>query len=146
MTRAYYRAAAVALLVYDITSRETFEAISQWLEECRANGNPEMVLLLVGNKTDLIAERTVTYEEGENFAVKNGMVFLETSAKTNFKIDDVFLKSAQIVADKINKKVIDPTNEAFGIKVGSALSLNEPEGLRLSQKKKDKKKCCELSN
>jgi len=135
----------VALLVYDITSRSTFDAIGSWLEECRANGNPEMVLVLVGNKTDLIAERMVTFEEGERLAVNNGMMFIETSAKTNFKIDDVFLKSAKIVAGKITKKIIDPENETFGIKMGSMLSLNEAEKSRVEPKRKEKQKCCEIS-
>lgn len=53
ITRSYYRSAAGALLVYDITSLESFENISKWIEEARINGNPEMILCLVANKSDL---------------------------------------------------------------------------------------------
>lgn len=55
ITRSYYRGAAGALLVYDITRRETFNHLSRWLEEARANGNPDMVIMLIGNKADMDA-------------------------------------------------------------------------------------------
>merc|ERR1712063_189343 len=82
ITRSYYRGAAGALLVYDITRRDTFNHVSRWLEEARSNGNPNMVVLLVGNKSDLDARRQVQRSEGEQFAEKHGLIFLETSAKT----------------------------------------------------------------
>lgn len=55
ITRSYYRGAAGALLVYDITRRETFNHLSRWLEEARQNGNPDMVIMLIGNKADMEA-------------------------------------------------------------------------------------------
>ena len=115
ITRSYYRAAAVALLVYDITSRDSFESIGSWLEECKVNGNPEMTLVLVGNKTDLEESREVTYEEGEHYAKEHGMQFFETSAKTAEKVPDIFSRSANKVNDKISNNVIDPKNEMYGV-------------------------------
>ena len=57
ITKTYYRSAAVAIVVYDITSKDSFEAISEWVNECRMNGNSTLTLVLVGNKTDLVSER-----------------------------------------------------------------------------------------
>lgn len=64
ITRSYYRSAAGAIIVYDITKRESFDSISRWLEEAKANGNPKLTFTLVGNKSDLETERQVSFEEG----------------------------------------------------------------------------------
>lgn len=56
ITRSYYRSAAGAIIVYDITKRDTFDNISRWLEEAKQNGNPKLTFTLVGNKSDLEGE------------------------------------------------------------------------------------------
>lgn len=56
ITRGYYRSAAAAVLVYDITNRESFENVAKWLEEAKQNGNPEMCFVLAGNKCDMESE------------------------------------------------------------------------------------------
>merc|ERR1712093_504912 len=81
ITRSYYRGAAGALLVYDITRRETFNHLANWLEDARQHANPNMTIMLIGNKSDLTHRRAVSREEGEAFAEKYGLVFMETSAK-----------------------------------------------------------------
>jgi small GTP-binding protein len=68
ITRSYYRGAAGALLVYDITRRETFQHLSSWLEDARQHSSPHMTIMLIGNKLDLEHKRAVTREEGEAFA------------------------------------------------------------------------------
>ncbi len=82
ITRSYYRGAAGALLVFDITRRETFLHLSAWLEDAREHANPNMTVMLIGNKSDLSAKRAVSTEEGLQFALQHGLIFLETSAKT----------------------------------------------------------------
>merc|ERR1712134_114066 len=82
ITRSYYRGAAGALLVYDITRRDTFNHLTTWLKEARQNGNQNMTIMLIGNKNDLEHRRQVTPEEGAKFAQEHGLMFLETSAKT----------------------------------------------------------------
>merc|ERR1712051_286232 len=82
VTRSYYRGAAGALLVYDISSRESFNALSNWLTDARTLASPAIVILLVGNKKDLEDERDVTFLEASRFAQENDLVFVETSAKT----------------------------------------------------------------
>ncbi|CAD8165617.1 unnamed protein product [Paramecium octaurelia] len=119
ITRSYYRSAAGAIIVYDITKRETFENISRWLEEAKQNGNPKLTFTLVGNKSDLEADRQVSFEEGQEFARNNGIDFVEVSAKTANNVEEVFLKTAQQILEKINSNQIDPKNESHGIKVGT---------------------------
>jgi len=75
ITRSYYRGAAGALLVYDITRRETFNHLTRWLEEARQNANQSMVIMLIGNKSDLDHRRQVSMEEGEKFAKDHGLIF-----------------------------------------------------------------------
>lgn len=89
ITRSYYRDAAGALLVYDITRRESFNHLSRWLEEARQNGNPNMTIMLIGNKSDLEHRRAVSTKEGELFAQENNLVFLETSAKSAANVETV---------------------------------------------------------
>lgn len=68
VTRSYYRGAAAAVLVYDITKRSTFENLDRWLADCRALASPHLVVVLVGNKVDKEDEREVEYEEGLRWA------------------------------------------------------------------------------
>lgn len=72
VTRSYYRGAAGALLVYDITNRETFNALANWLSDARTLASPNIIILLVGNKRDLDGEREVTFLEASRFAQENG--------------------------------------------------------------------------
>nr|CAD7457858.1 unnamed protein product [Timema tahoe] len=82
VTRSYYRGAAGALMVYDITRRSTYNHLSSWLTDTRNLTNPSTVIFLIGNKCDLEAQRDVTYEEAKQFADENGLMFVEASAKT----------------------------------------------------------------
>jgi len=83
ITRSYYRGAAGALLVYDITRRDTFNHLTTWLDDARQHSNSNMVIMLIGNKTDQEQKRAVTRDEGEQFAKDHGLIFMETSAKTS---------------------------------------------------------------
>jgi len=100
IVRSYYRGAAGALLVYDITRRDSFEHVTQWLQEARSNADPDLVITLVGNKNDRSHERVVSYEEGRSFAQQNGLHFLETSAVTGSHVDDAFTATATLVYRK----------------------------------------------
>ena len=119
ITRSYYRDAAGALLVYDITRRESFNHLEKWLEEARLNGNKNMTIMLIGNKSDLEHRRVVSTEEGREFAERNGLVFLETSAKSAENVELAFIKTAQHIHDNITEGVTDPSREGNGVKLGS---------------------------
>ena len=128
ITRSYYRGAAGALLVYDITRKETFNHLTRWLEEVRQNGNPDIMVMLIGNKADLDSRRQVSTEEGERFAKENGLIFLETSAKTNFNVEQAFLQTSRMIYDNIDRGVYDLSNDKSGIRVGNEqYSVNKPD-------------------
>ena len=119
ITRSYYRGAAGALLVYDITRRDTFTHLTRWLEEVRQNGNPDMTIMLIGNKSDLDARRQVSTEEGERFAKEHGLIFMETSAKTAHNVEESFLQTSTMIYDNIDKGVYDLSSDKSGIRVGN---------------------------
>lgn len=118
ITRSYYRGAAGALLVYDITRRETFNHLASWLEDARQHATANMVIMLIGNKCDLAHRRSVSTEEGVQFAKENGLIFMETSAKTAQNVEDAFINTAAKIYHKIEEGVIDVSNESGGIKIG----------------------------
>ncbi|TRY57999.1 hypothetical protein DNTS_027351 [Danionella cerebrum] len=101
VTRSYYRGAAGALLVYDITSRETYNALTNWLTDARTLASPNIVIILCGNKKDLDADREVTFLEASRFAQENELMFLETSALTGENVEEAFLKCARTILNKI---------------------------------------------
>ena len=103
--------AAGALLVYDITRRETFNHLTRWLEEARQNANANMVIMLIGNKLDLEHRRAVSFEEGKKFAEENDLIFLETSAKTARNVEQAFGSTAEKIYSNIQAGVYDVTNE-----------------------------------
>jgi GTPase SAR1 family protein len=115
VTRSYYRGAAGALLVYDVTSRESFNTLSNWLNDTRTLASSNIIIILVGNKKDLEEQREVTFLEASNFAQENDLIFLETSAKTGENVEESFLKCAKTILAKIETGEIDPDLASSGI-------------------------------
>merc|ERR1712216_678125 len=91
----YYRGAAAAIVVYDITNRDTFQRGKQWVKELQRQGNPNTVIALAGNKSDLASKRKVEPEEAESYASDNGIFFMETSAKTATNVNELFVAIAR---------------------------------------------------
>lgn len=119
VTRSYYRGAAGALLVYDIASRETYNALTNWLSDARTLASPNIVIVLVGNKRDLDIEREVTFLEASRFAQENELMFLETSALTGESVDETFLQCARSILTKIESGEMDPERLGSGIQYGN---------------------------
>ena len=119
ITRSYYKDAAGALLVYDITRRETFDHVTNWLDDVRQHSSPSLPITLVGNKCDLGREkvfstgRAVCKEEGERLAERHGLLFFEASAKTGHNVEEAFLSMSRTIDEKIQKGVIDVSRKVL---------------------------------
>ena len=118
ITRAYYKNSVCALVVYDISSRDSFNNVSTWVEDCKNQSPKTIFMALVGNKSDLEDKRAVSYEEGKDFADKNEMMFFETSAKTGINVDEIFSQTAHEIGKKIDQGYYDLENDTCGIKKG----------------------------
>ncbi|KTW30265.1 hypothetical protein T552_00741 [Pneumocystis carinii B80] len=118
VTRSYYRAAAGALLVYDVTNHDSFTSLPLWLRDARALASPDVVVVLIGNKSDRSREREVTVNEAMGYANREGLSMLEVSALTPHLIDDAFLLVARQILGKIELGHIDPNLPQFGIQYG----------------------------
>eukprot|EP01155_Anaeramoeba_flamelloides_P003211 Anaeramoba_flamelloidesa1061283_44.p1 GENE.a1061283_44~~a1061283_44.p1 ORF type:complete len:225 (-),score=40.59 a1061283_44:25-699(-) len=132
ITRSYYRGAAGALLVYDITRRETFNHLVSWLEDARQHSSKDLKIMLVGNKLDLDYKREVSYEEGLTFAQEHNLTFVETSAKSSQNIEEAFIATSRMIHNHVKSGEFDIQNESTGVTlVSSPVTLEE-----LSEEKK----------
>ncbi|GFY80274.1 RAB GTPase homolog H1E [Actinidia rufa] len=91
---SYIRDSSVAVIVYDVANRQSFLNTSKWIEEVRTERGRDVIIILVGNKTDLVDKRQVSIEEGDGKAREFGVMFIETSAKAGFNIKPLFRKIA----------------------------------------------------
>lgn len=96
---SHYRRAQGALLVYDVTKEKTFDSVLRWMEELKTQADPDIVIILVANKVDLVEKnpslRRVPVEKAEKLALEHGMLFEETSALTSQNVTHVFEKLLQ---------------------------------------------------
>ncbi len=86
LASSYYKIANGAILVYDVTNKDSFDRINRWLEEIRNNTSKDIKIMLIGNKNDLMDSREVSLEEGKALAEENNIFFWETSAKVNIDL------------------------------------------------------------
>lgn len=99
-TVEFDRGAEAAIIVYDITSFESFEGAKKWVMELKAYGQPNVVIALAANKCDLEDYRVVSRQEGEAYAHENEMSYFETSAKSAHNVRQLFVELAQRVPRK----------------------------------------------
>ena len=125
ITRAYYKNSVCALVVYDISSRDSFSNVMSWIEDCRNQSPKTIFIVLVGNKCDLEDKRQVTYEEGKDLADKNELLFFESSAKDGINVDDIFVNSAKEISKKIEQGYYDLESDSCGIKKGINRNSNQ---------------------
>ena len=127
ITRAYYKNSVCAMVVYDITSRDSFNNVMSWIEDCKNQSPKTIFMILVGNKCDLEDKRQVSYEEGQDLAEKNELLFFETSAKDGINVEEVFINSAKEIAKKIEQGFYDLENDSCGIKKGVNRNNNQQQ-------------------
>ena len=99
----YYRGASAAAIVYDITSKESFAKAKHWVKELQKNASQEIVIVLVGNKSDLEQDRDVSAEEAKAYAEENGMEHVEASAKTAHNVSEIFESIAAHLPRMLNQ-------------------------------------------
>jgi Ras-related protein Rab-1A len=103
ITSAYYRGADGIIMVFDVTSTESFDHVNDWLKEVNRYAAEGTVKLLVGNKCDRTADRVVTEEQAKEFANDLGIPYIETSAKSAKNVEEAFLTMAgQLIKQKVS--------------------------------------------
>ena len=145
MTKIYYKNSSCAFVVYDITERETFNNLEIWINECKKVAPETIIFVLIGNKSDLKDNREVSYEEGENFAENNNMLFFETSAKNGDNIEKIFEESVKLINKNINEGKYNLEDDACGIKkykIEKNINIEEFENEGSIAKVNRQKKCC----
>lgn len=119
ITRSYYRSAIIALLVYDITNGQTLQHLKYWLQSLRDDASNDLIMMLVGNKSDLEHKREISEGKGMRFAQSNHMFgFLECSAKTGINVDKVFVKPAKHLFNAIGRGLVKIEDNTHSIKLG----------------------------
>ena len=116
ITKAYFKNTACALVVYDITDRNSFDNVTFWVEGFKNETIEKVLIVLVGNKSDLNNKRQVSTEEGQDLADKLGILFFETSAKTGENVENIFFKSTDEIAKRIDDNYYDLEYDICGIK------------------------------
>lgn len=107
ITSAYYRGAVGALLVYDISRPQTYENVQRWLTELRNYADSDIVIMLVGNKSDLRHLRVISEDEASQFAKEQGLKFLETSALEATNVEDAFRNTLHDIYKIMSQKQSD---------------------------------------
>lgn len=115
--------------MYDITNKDSFFNAFRWLNEIREVASPNIVIALVGNKTDLKEKRRVQTSEGEDFASNNSLLFFETSALTGENVEKIFNITCENILKRVVNGDIDTTAENSGVKI-------------VIKEKKKGKSCC----
>ncbi|CAG9317419.1 unnamed protein product [Blepharisma stoltei] len=124
ITSSYYRGAHGIIIVYDITDRESFTNVNNWLGEIQRYASDSVNRLLIGNKCDLEEKRAVSYEEGKQFADGLGIPFIETSAKTSQNVEQSFLRMASEIKGRIaTSTTSSPPGTGRGSKLTSGRSI-----------------------
>ncbi|KNA11154.1 hypothetical protein SOVF_137750 [Spinacia oleracea] len=144
VTSAYYRGAVGALLVYDISRRQTFANISRWLNELHTHSDMNVVTILVGNKSDLKDAREVSTAEGKGLAEAEGLFFIETSALDSSNVAAAFQTVVREIYNILSRKVMQShelkKNDLSSLSNGQTVVLQGDENATADQPKKSG--CC----
>ena len=142
---SFYRSASLAIIVYSIDNEESFNNIEKWLNDVKSQSNPNVKIFLIGNKADLEDKRKVARIEGEKFYNDHKLsYFIETSAKTGFNVQNVFIKAAKelyLTNEELRNRLTRPgslLNFPDNPEISNVLKLETEE----EEVKKKKKFCC----
>ena len=136
LTKFFYKDAAIAILVYDITQKQSFESIkSYWYEQVKENGEKTVVLGIVGNKSDLYEQEEVPENDARQFAQSIGAIFALTSAKMNTGVDALFEDAGNKYLDPSFQQKVMQEQEANKEEKGQKITLNQEEVKKEKKKK-----------
>ncbi|KNC78242.1 Ras-like protein Rab-11B [Sphaeroforma arctica JP610] len=136
ITSAYYRGAVGALLVYDIAKHRTYENVQRWLTELRNHADSDIVIMLVGNKSDLKHLRSVTEEDAQAYATEESLRFIETSALEATNVEDAFVKTLEEIYRIVSAKGLEEPTDNGKPDTITVAPTNE------SESPAEKKGCC----
>lgn len=140
-----------ALLVYDISKKQSFESINRWLKELRDHADPNIVIMMVGNKKDLDRLRAITTKDAEDYAKTNTLKFIETSALDSSNVEEAFKGLLTEIFHSMNKRQVQGNNLGRAIgnsgPVVSGQTLVVDSGTRGSRgsANANQNKCCQSS-
>ena len=137
ITSAYYKGAKGAFIVYDITSKTTFNSVDKWIQDLNLYGDKNLTLLLIGNKSDLEEKRQIKKEDGEEKAKSFGLGFIETSACTGENIDKAFDILLKEVCNKYHVEISN-NEELENVNKGKNIEIEKEEENNTVKKKS----CC----
>ncbi|KAK7688980.1 Ras- protein Rab-11A [Cerrena zonata] len=139
ITSAYYRGAVGALLVYDISKHGTYVNVTRWLKELRDHADANIVIMLVGNKSDLKHLRAVPTDEAKTFAAENGLSFIETSALDASNVESAFQTILTDIYRIVSSKSLEQSADPIKPPTGGAIVI-DPSDPGTSQAQQSK--CC----
>ncbi|KAK4438752.1 Ras-related protein RABA1f [Sesamum alatum] len=134
ITSAYYRGAAGALLVYDVTRHATFENLERWLKELRDHTDSSIVIMLIGNKADLRHLRAVSPEDAQAFAERESMFFMETSALESVNVENAFTEVLTQIFNVVKKKAIEAGDDPANLPKGQTINIGSRDDVSAVKK------------
>jgi small GTP-binding protein len=137
ITSAYYRGAVGALLVYDIAKHITYENVERWLKELRDHADQNIVIMLVGNKSDLRHLRAVPTDEAKVYAEKNGLSFIETSALDSTNVEAAFTNILTAIYKTVSSKHISDGRTGTSVSHHNSIKIEPTQ-----TDTKNKRPCC----
>jgi len=138
ITAAYYRGAVGALLVYDISKHGTYVNVTRWLKELRDHADSNIVIMLVGNKSDLKHLRAVPTEEAKAFSTENGLSFIETSALDASNVESAFQTILTDIYRIVSSKSLEQSSDPIKPPTGDSITVSPSVDANTSQSSK----CC----
>lgn len=143
ITTSYYRGAQAAIICFDLTSKQSFSSLSKWVDDFCQFYNPifQKIILIVGNKSDLIDSREVSQEEIDNYIKLNNFKYYETSAKSGDNVEELFLELAKSLYSSYKNNMNSQIKNAIQMRK-STLTAGDNKFQNLMTKENKKKSCC----
>ncbi|KAJ3441948.1 ras-related protein rab-5c [Anaeramoeba flamelloides] len=142
LVKLYYRDTNIAILCFDITKQSSFRELDHWYQELQTSAPRNVILMIVGNKTDLEEKREVQEKEIKDWVQKRNCSYIETSAKTGSNINNLFENVCTIFSEKFDKIENFLSEDSLPIRKKTIVIGSDKKQNRQKKIKDEKKKCC----